>query len=110
MRCAARLTPLSEPPPCGSRSLVLASRTMPITPASPQRKPPDDLVGLVGQLHAKAREHGDENAIAAAAKAHEHAQAGDIEKVKLHTERLTTIAALAPLANAILTAIASVGA
>ncbi len=72
--------------------------------------PPDDLVSLARQLHAKAQEHGDPNALAAAEKAHQHAQAGDVEKVRLHTERLTKFAALAPLANAILTALADVGA
>jgi hypothetical protein len=83
---------------------------MPSNPADPQRKPSDDLVTLVGQLHAKAHEHGDEDAIAAAEKAHQHAQAGQVERVRFYTERLTKIAALAPLANAILTALADVGA
>jgi hypothetical protein len=70
----------------------------------------DDLVSLVEQLRTKAREHGDETAIAAADKAHEHAQAGQLEKVRLHASPLSNIAALAPLANAVLNALASVGA
>jgi hypothetical protein len=70
----------------------------------------DDLVSLAEQLRAKAREHGDEDAIAAAEKAHAHAQAGELEKVRLHASPLSKIAALAPLANAVLTALAGVGA
>jgi soluble cytochrome b562 len=80
------------------------------TPPDLPRKQSDDLVSLVGQLHAKAHEHGDKDAIAEAEKAHQHAQAGNVEKVRFYTESLKRFAALAPLANAILSAIADVGA
>jgi hypothetical protein len=72
--------------------------------------PSGDVLALAEQLRAKALEHGDEDAIVAAEKAHQHARAGNVEKVRFYTESLKTIAALAPLANAVLSALAGVGA
>jgi soluble cytochrome b562 len=72
-------------------------------------KVPGDLVGLAEELRAKAREHGDEAAIAAAEKAHEHAASGNLENVRRHAEELSTIATLMPYAKALLDALANVG-
>lgn len=69
-----------------------------------------DVVKLAEQLLERTREHGDADAIAAADRAHEHARAGQLEKVRFHVAALNTIAALAPLANAVLSAIANIGA
>jgi hypothetical protein len=72
--------------------------------------PAGDVVTLVEQLHAKAKEHGDPDAIASAEKALERARAGDLEKVRFHAAALNTVAALTPFANRILTAITGIGA
>jgi hypothetical protein len=68
-----------------------------------------DVLELTKQLHAKAEEHGDEDAIALAQKAHEHATAGKFEKVRMHVQGLTAIAALAPYAKTVIDALANVG-
>jgi hypothetical protein len=71
---------------------------------------PPDLVTLTASLRDAARAHGDPAAIAAADRAHDHAQAGDHAKVRSHLVSLQTVAALTPLVNAISNALAAIGA
>jgi hypothetical protein len=68
-----------------------------------------DVVKLAEQLLEKAREHGDEDAIDMAQKAHVHATSGRLEKVKLFVQGLTSVAALVPYAKPVLDALANIG-
>jgi hypothetical protein len=71
--------------------------------------PAGDVVALAKTLLEKAREHGDDEAIALADKAHEHAAAGRFERMKVYVQGLTAIAALVPYAKPLLDMLANVG-
>jgi hypothetical protein len=77
-------------------------------------KPPTDLRALAARLRAEAEKlpaHLREDALAAAEIVHEHAIAASPDKAKMsaHLRGLTSIADLAPTANALLAAISNVG-